>query len=306
MKVESLPAYSFFPGQIVALRGSNSSGQYFQVSEVLKLPSLPLPVSAPSQIDVVNNRVGVSEDSTGMPLNILFGSGPYTADDNLEFEPLRALCTKAADNMVDAMVLTGPFLDIEHPLLSSGDFDVPDIKGIDQDGTMATLFRQWISSQLEKVCSAVPGITIILVPSVRDAISKHVSWPQENIIKKELGLPKQVKMLPDPCFISLNEMVLGISSHDILVQLSREQISQNTKTGLLERLPGYLIEQRHFFPLYPSLSREKLGQEGMRATGDCIDLGYYKLGEWPNVRPDVLFLPSLLTPSVKVSLSTSL
>ncbi|KAK5085548.1 DNA-directed DNA polymerase alpha subunit pol12 [Lithohypha guttulata] len=300
LKVEELQTYSLFPGQIVAVRGTNASGHYFQVTEVLTIPSPPLPVSAPATIHTMNGKMGVPDDSTGSPLNILFASGPYTADDNLDFEPLQALCKKAAEDMVDAMVLTGPLLDIEHPLLAAGDFDLPDVKGIDQDANMTTLFRLWISSELEKVCSAVPSLTIVIVPSTRDAISKHVSWPQEHLVRKDLGLPKQVKMLPDPCFISLNEVVVGISSHDVLVQLSREQMSHNSKTGLLERLPNYLIEQRHFFPLYPSLSRDKLSQDGVKAVGDCIDLGYYKLGEWSNVRPDILFLPSMLTPSVKV------
>jgi len=303
LKVDTLSTYSFFPGQIVAVRGTNASGQYFQVNEILTVPPPPLPVSAPAIIDAMNEKLGVSEESTGTPLNIMFASGPYTADNNLDFEPLQALCNKATEDMVDAMILTGPFLDIEHPMLASGDFDLPDVKGIDQDANTTTLFRLWISSVLDKVCSAVPSITIILVPNVRDAISKHVSWPQEHIIRKELGLPKQVKMLPDPCFISLNEVVVGISSHDVLYQLSREQISQNNKTGLLERLPGYLIEQRHFFPLYPSLSRDKLSSDGVKATGDCIDLGYSKLGEWANVRPDLLLLPSMLTPSIKVCIA---
>lgn len=300
LKVDSLPAYSLFPGQIVALRGTNASGQYFQVSEILTMPSPAPAVTPTSMIETYNERLGASEDSTGTPLNILVASGPYTADDNLDFEPLQALCAKAIEDMVDAMVLTGPFIDIEHPLIVSGDFDLPDVKGIDQDANMATLFRLWISSHLERVCSAVPSITILLVPSVRDAISKHVSWPQESIVKRELGLGKQVKMLPDPCFISLNEILLGVTSHDILVQLSREQISHGQQNELLERLPGYIIDQRHFFPLYPPSSRERLTQGDKKATGDCIDIGYSKLGEWSKAKPDILLLPSMLTPSVKV------
>lgn len=301
LKVDDLPSYSFFPGQIIAARGTNASGQYFQVKELLTLKLPPIAVSTPAKIDAFNEVLGVSEDSTGTPLNVLFASGPYTADDNLDFEPLQALCTKAIEDMVDTMVLTGPFLDIEHPLLAAGDFDLPEIKGIDENANMLTLFRLWISSQLDRVCSAIPSMTIILVPSVRDAISKHVSFPQEQIMRKELGLPKRVNMLPDPCFISLNEIVVGISSHDIMYQLSREQISHNMKKPLAERLPSYLMEQRHFFPLYPSLSREKLSQTSTKATGDCIDLGYLKLGEWSSYRPDILFLPSMLTPSLHVS-----
>jgi DNA polymerase alpha subunit B len=307
LKINALTSsWQFFPGQIIALRGTNASGAYFTVSEVLQIPLLPVPVSSIQSIDTVNERLGISNESAGPPLNIMFASGPYTAEDNLDFEPLQALCSKAADEMADALVLTGPFLDIEHPLLASGDFDLPEGKGVDSDATLNTAFRLWISTPLQRLCSAVPSITIILVPSVRDAVSKHVSWPQDQLPKKELGLglAKQVKMLPNPCTISLNETVIGISSQDILYELSREQVSGGGGgQDLMTRLPRFLIEQRHFYPLFPPVSRHQLPKgSGPKATGACLDLGYLKLGEWWNVRPDVLVVPSMLTPSVKVSL----
>lgn len=294
LRVDALMSYQFFPGQIVALRGTNASGLYFTVKEILSLPQLPMPVSAPSVIDNINTKL----DSTSSPLNIMYASGPYTADDNLSFEPLHALCDAATTSSIDALILTGPFLDTEHPLLATGDFDLPDIKSLDTDASTTALFRLWISTPLQKMCAANPNITIILVPSVRDIVSKHTSWPQEQLTRKsDLGLPKQVKLLPNPCFISLNEVVLGISTQDILFELSREQLSHGAESDLLTRLPGYVIEQRHFFPLFPPASK---GRGGDR-TGACLDLGYLKLGEWLNVRPDVLLLPSLLTQSVKVS-----
>lgn len=300
LKIDALPSYHFFPGQIVALKGTNASGMYFTVSEVLSVPQLPMPVSNPQTLENVNEKL---ESSSGSPLNLLFASGPYTADDNLDFAPFQALCQKAADNSIDALILTGPFLDIEHPLLASGDFDIPDtIKNIDLDGTMSTLFRMWISAPLQRLCTAIPSITVILVPSVRDAVSRHVSWPQEQLKKAELDLPKQVKMLPNPCFISLNEMVIAISSQDILYELSREQVAGGSnRPDLLTTLPKYLIEQRHFFPLFPPMNREKLPHgSDTKASGATLDIGYLKLGEWLNVKPDVLLTPSALTPSVKV------
>jgi DNA polymerase alpha subunit B len=307
LKIDALtPSWQFFPGQIVALRGTNASGAYFTVSEVLQIPLLPVPASSIQSIDTINERLGVTNESAGQPLNIMFASGPYTADDNLDFEPLQALCSKAADEMADALVLTGPFLDIEHPLLATGDFDLPEGKGADSDATLNTAFRLWISTPLQRLCSAVPSITIILVPSVRDAVSKHVSWPQDQLPKKDLGLglAKQIKMLPNPCTISLNETVIGISSQDILYELSREQVSGGGGgQDLMTRLPRFLIEQRHFYPLFPPVSRYQLPKgSGPKATGACLDLGYLKLGEWWNARPDVLVVPSMLTPSVKVSL----
>lgn len=301
LKVDTLPSYQFFPGQIVALRGTNASGLYFTVKEVLSVPKLPMPSSVPNAIEAINERLEVSEDSSSPPLNIMMASGPFTAEDNLDFEPFQAICEKASEAMADALILSGPFLDIEHPLLASGDFDLPEVRGLDQESSLAALFRLWISNPLQRLCSSVPSITIVMIPSVRDAMSKHVSWPQERLAKKDLALPKQVTMLPNPSFVSLNEVVFAISSQDILYELSREQLSHGAGADLLTRLPSYLIEQRHFFPLFPPMSRDKLSSnDTVKATGACLDIGYLKLGEWMQVKPDVLILPSMLTPSVKV------
>ncbi|KIX08500.1 uncharacterized protein Z518_03156 [Rhinocladiella mackenziei CBS 650.93] len=301
LKVDTLLSYQFFPSQVVALRGTNASGLYFTVKEVLSVPQLPMPSSVPSDVMAINEKLETSDDSTSTPLNIMIASGPYTADDNLDFEPFQTICEKASEHMADALILSGPFLDIEHPMLASGDFNLPEVRGLDQDASMAALFRLWISAPLQRLCTAVPSISVLIVPSVRDAISKHVSWPQERLAKKDLALPKQVVMLPNPCFITLNEVVFGISSQDILYELSREQLSHGTVSDLLTRLPGYLIEQRHFFPLFPPMSRDRLTSNGaVKATGACLDMGYYKLGEFLQVKPDVLVLPSMLTPSVKV------
>jgi DNA polymerase alpha subunit B len=108
--------------------------------------------------------------------------------------------------------------------------------------------------------------------------------------------------------ISLNETVIGISSQDILFELSREQVSGGgAGHDLMTRLPRFLIEQRHFYPLFPPVSRDHLPKgSGSKATGACLDVGYLKLGEWFNVRPDVLVVPSMLTPSVKVQLPRQL
>lgn len=308
LKVDSLPVH-FFPGEIVALKGINASGQYFSVKEVLPIPLLPPAASTPAALDAINERLGGSESA--QPLNVLISSGPYTADDNLEFEPLKELCQKAADQCADSLILMGPFLDIEHPLVASGDFDLPEVKGYDPDtATLATVFRHCVTAPLQRLVAAIPSVTIIMVPSVRDAVSKHVSWPQEQLPKKELGLPKQVRMVSNPVTLSLNETVVGLCSHDVLYELRREEVlSGRPKEGnLLTRLPKYLIEQRHFAPIFPPTSREHLpksGVEGGLATGAMLDLSYFKLGEWWNVRPDVLITPSLLPPFVKVGRLTN-
>ena len=48
LKLDNLASFSFFPGQIVAVRGVNSSGKYFQVHEVLE-PPMRAPASSSSE-----------------------------------------------------------------------------------------------------------------------------------------------------------------------------------------------------------------------------------------------------------------
>ena len=310
LQIESL-SHEFFPGQIVAVRGINASGLYFSVNEVLEVPMLPPAASLPSTLDTLNERLGAEEGSedTAHALNVLISSGPYTADDNLDFEPLQALCEKAAETFADVLIMIGPVFDLEHPLVASGDFDLPDDPSIEPDkATLIDAFRILIGKPLRQLALQVPYITIILVPSVRDMISKHVSWPQEPLDKKPLGLPKQVKVVTNPVTISLNEIVVGISAQDVLYDLRREEVlvGRPKETSLLSRLPRHVIRQRHFYPLFPPSDRTTLPKTGTPegvATGMPLDVSYLKLGEWLNVRPDMLISPSALSPFAKVRLS---
>ncbi len=248
----------------------------------------------------------MDSDSEPMPLNVMFASGPYTADDNLDFEPLHALCDRAADIYVDALVLNGPFIDAEHPLIASGDFDLPDEAIVEPDtATMSTVFKYVISPALNRLAHANPNIIILLVPSVRDVIDKHVSWPQDAFPRKELGLPKAAKIIGNPMTLSINEALLGISSQDILRELRTEELvgGRREDPNLLSRLSRCLIEQRHYFPLFPPMDRSKLQKTGTETgipPGAMLDVSYLKLGEMVSVRPDILVIPSMLPAFAKV------
>ncbi|MCJ1309724.1 DNA-directed DNA polymerase alpha subunit pol12 [Agyrium rufum] len=310
LQLDEVTSQGFFPGQIVAVRGINASGKYFAVNEVLEVPLLPLATSVPSEIEAAHKRLGVEDDSDltspSNALNVLVASGPYTADDNLDFEPLAALCETAQENYSDVLILVGPFLDTDHPLIATGDFELPDDASIEPDkATLSDVFRILIASKLRQLAQAVPSITIVMVPSVRDAVSKHVSWPQDVLPKRELGLPKQARMVSNPVTISINEIVIGISAQDVLHDLRREEvyIGKPKEMNVLARLPRHVIEQGHFFPVYPPTDRTQLPRSGTEdgiANGTPIDVAYLKLGEWLNARPDLLILPSTLTPFVKV------
>ncbi|OTB05871.1 hypothetical protein M426DRAFT_319559 [Hypoxylon sp. CI-4A] len=303
--------YQFFPGQIVAFRGINSSGNEFVVQEVIDIPLLPNAASAPAAIETHRERLrggpdAMDADDEPAPLNVMIASGPYSADDNLDFEPLHALCSRAADTYADVLILVGPFIDVDHPLIASGDFDLPEDAGVDVDtATMSTVFKYMIAPALNRLATSNPSMTILLIPSVRDVIDKHVSWPQDLILRKDLGLPKPVRIVGNPMTLFINEALLGISSQDILWDLKHEELigGRTKEPDLFSRISKYLIEQRHYFPIFPPLDRQKLPKVGAAdglPTGAMLDTSYLKLGEMMNVRPDVMIIPSALPPFAKV------
>ncbi|KAL2017347.1 hypothetical protein VTK56DRAFT_2270 [Thermocarpiscus australiensis] len=321
LNLGKLKGAHFFPGQIVALRGINSSGREFTVHEILDIPLLPNAASTPDALSAHLERLrggpdAMDSDSEPMPLNILFASGPYTADDNLDFEPLHTICSEAADTYVDALVLTGPFIDMEHPLIASGDFDLPAEAQYEPDkATMSTAFKYLISPALNRLVASNPHVTILLVPSVRDVLAKHVSWPQDAFPRRELGLPKTARIVGNPMTLGVNEVVLGVSSQDVLWELRHEELvwrgghhrQQQQQAGdavaPVSRACRYLLEQRHFFPLFPPTDRRRLPRTGAAEgvpPGAMLDVSYLKLGEMVNVRPDVLVVPSALPPFAKV------
>ncbi|QUC22687.1 uncharacterized protein UV8b_06928 [Ustilaginoidea virens] len=324
LKMHKVPSWSFFPGQVVALRGTNATGGEFVVEQVLDVPLLPSAASTPSALEAHRARMSgvppgggaaaATTDSDAAapapapaPLTILYAAGPYTADDNLDYEPLHALCSQAADALADALVLAGPFLDIDHPLVAAGDFDLPpeDEAALDPDtATMSAVFRHLVAPALNRACAANPHLTVVLVPSVRDVLARHVSWPQDAIARKELGLAKAARIVSNPMTLSMNEVVVGVSSQDVLHELRNEECSRACPPGdLMGRLCRYLVEQRHYFPLFPPTDRARLPRTGTQsglATGAVLDPSYLRLGEMVNVRPDVMVVPSSLPPFAKV------
>lgn len=313
LNIESI-SYEFFPGQIVAVRGINASGEYFSVNEILEIPLPPASASLPSALDAWNKQLGVEEGqdtaSSSLALNVLFASGPYTTDDNLAFEPLHALCDKAETTYADVLFLIGPFLDLEHPLVASGNFELPDDPSIEPDkATLTDAFRLMVGAALARLARAVPSITIILVPSARDAVNKHVAWPQEPFTKRELGLPKQARVVSNPIALSLNEITVGVTAQDILFDLRREEavVGRPKESDILARLPSHLIQQRHFSPIFPPVDRAVLPKTGTQegiATGMPLDVSYFQLGEL-NVRHDILVTPSALPSFAKVCTSSN-
>ncbi|KAJ8607897.1 hypothetical protein MRB53_039993 [Persea americana] len=131
LKLDGL-GYDLFPGKIVALRGSNVSGEYFAVTEVLSMPLVPLAASTPEELDVHTTRLTGSDGET---------------------RPL------SEEEKTDVLILTGPFLDLEHPAIASGDLEqyLPADTKIQPDrATIQDVFRALISQPLQRLLKPFP------------------------------------------------------------------------------------------------------------------------------------------------------
>jgi DNA polymerase alpha subunit B len=310
LRVGALPDFQLFPGKIVALRGVNATGEFFSATGALAPPPL-YPVSSDvASLDA--NSARVAESGSDRPLVVMVASGPYTRDDDLDFAPLHALLAAAEAQHADALLLSGPFVDAEHPLVRTGDFDLPAGYPADPDrATLTDLFRACISAPLSALAAALPGCAIALCPSPRDAVGRHVAWPQDRLAARrgELALPRTASLVPNPMLLSLNEAHVAVSTLDALQQISvTEAVSRSVRMRsnlFLERLARQLLEQRHLFPLFPPADRQQAAaraeDDGLELgpIGSCLDVAYLKLGEL-RVKPDVLVTTSILPPFVKV------
>ena len=110
---------------------------------------------------------------------------------------------------------------------------------------------------------------------------------------------KKVKLLPNPCIISLNEIVIGISSADIMFHISNEEVQRNPiEPNRLSRMAQHVIAQKHFYPLFPPPAKSALNA----IASMPVDIAWLRLCEIEKMMPDVLILPSGLGGFAKVSL----
>ncbi|GJN89906.1 hypothetical protein Rhopal_002895-T1 [Rhodotorula paludigena] len=295
MKVRGAPPGSggmgMFPGCLVGLKGQNGGGKLFSVKEVLMMPPIDATYTAPSEILARQYGTGPKELG-GNPMSVIVAAGPYTVDSNLDYEPLQAMLGLVQEERPDVLILTGPFVDAEHPLITSGD--------VDEFPTQ--LFRSRITTKLAHLLANSPRTAVILVPNGRDLTSQHAAFPQAPLVKEpELGLPKGVRLLPNPTMFSINEVVFGVASVDTLWSLKSSEFfrkcadAEPAKPGeedpsakdVMARTCRHLLRHRSFYPVFPSPPPSKM----LDALN--LDITHYDLVKMGSSGPDIVIAPSI-------------
>ncbi|KAM9207843.1 LOW QUALITY PROTEIN: DNA polymerase alpha subunit B [Leptosomus discolor] len=263
LDLSELKEYSLFPGQVVALEGTNSTGRRMVVSKLYE--GVPLPFHAPPPEPAPEQRM------------VLVACGPYTPSDSLAYDPLTDLLEVIARDRPDVCVLFGPFLDAKHE----------QVENCQLLGSFAEVFKLCLRMIIEGTRSA--GSHLVFVPSLRDVHHDYV-YPQPPFLYPEL--PKddkpRVHFVSDPCTLDVDGVVFGLTSTDLLFHMGAEEISSSSGiSDRFTRILKHILTQRSYYPLYPPSEELNVDYESFDA--------YAALP----VTPDVLVTPSELRYFVK-------
>lgn len=308
LDLTNLKGYSLFSGQIVILKGRNPTGRSFIVQQVLPLPELGAPVSTKKELQEFEEL----SDETG--LKIVVASGPYSNQHTLDYQRLTKFAQQINSTIrPHVVVLNGPFIDITNNSVSQGE-----IEADKQSRNLDEVFKKLITPILRSIN---PRIQIILIPSLKDTSIKHCSYPQDAFDRKKFGLPKNVKIFPNPTSFSINEVLIGNSNLDVFKDLKdvyKDDPTNSTKVlnNRFERIANHIFEQRRFYPSFPGSIRRNviksdgnselhggIMQEELSDTtvgGSSLEVPYLGLTELGSSLPDILISPSELKFFVKV------
>jgi len=257
--LSQLPAFSLFPGQVVAMDCTNPNGSRL-VAHTLH------PAKVTSPVEVTGLEVGEL-------LSVIVACGPFTTSDSCDQEPLDDFLTILKDEKPSLAILLGPFVDARNVHIAESDqnFDA-----------------QW-QNMVTKILEATAGLEteVVLVPSSRDACTLPV-YPQPPVQLTDSVTKPNLHCVSDPSTITVSGVTLGVSSTDILFHLGKEEISFPPRSGdRMCRLASHLLTQGSYYPLHPPSEEVNIDWEQLEMKAGL------------DRSPHVLLLPSDLTHFVR-------
>ena len=281
-----LESFSLFPGQIIGVEGVNLTGASMLAGQIYTPPRAAMQMTDRDTLSIYHHYGGELETDVGTleefefmdgkPLAIYVAGGPYTTSDGLDFAPLHDLLARIVAEAPDVVILMGPFLNEGHPAL--------------EDPLLAASFEELFEQKVADVITReLEGLAtkIVMVPSLRDVQHDHV-FPQPPF-PADLGLAPTVSRLSNPCVFSINEMVVAVSTNDIIKALAAEEtfrVPAGAPTDRMHRLVDHVLTQRSFYPVFPP------------PPGSQLDYSQSHLLNLPTT-PDILILASDLRYFVK-------
>lgn len=250
LDVSAVPDFLLYPGKIIAAVG-NCSSLRFRVNQFLPSHASPM----------------YPKQDAGLPLNMVVACGPFSCVSNLEYEPLLALLATIGSEKC-TLVLCGPFLDCENECFKEN--LCPSSSVIGSDNT----YQESLDRLLQMVLSRTSNCDLIIVPSTQD-LAQLTPLPQQPYqCPSVLGL----NMFPNPCCFTANGYLVGISTADVLKEISTGSFSRTSRpVNRIKQAFGEILEQRCFQPFCPS--------------DTPVDLQHLEILHLPS-SPDLLITPS--------------
>lgn len=257
LDLSKLRQYALFPGQIIAVQGTNPTGGTFIAHKVFTSAVLPSPVHPPC----INQT-----------LSIVVAAGPFTQTDNLMYQPLEDLAKYVIQHKPHVLLLIGPFVDSSHVLIS--------------DGSLAETYQDLYEKLITNFMESLKGTRthVIVVTSSQDAVAAPIYPTPPGTLKKSLPL---LQIVSDPSMLTINGLVIGITSVDVLMHLGKQELSLSAGDDRLGRLASHLIKQQNFYPLYPP------------SEDFLVDIDLWDSHSWFSVTPHILIIPSDLRYFIK-------
>ncbi|CAH8458487.1 unnamed protein product [Heterobilharzia americana] len=259
---KDLSCYSVYSGQPLLIRGVNPTGQSLGAMEIFQIP-----ISKPPEINPNNCMES---------LHIMIACGPYTLSTSHDPTGLFNLLRSVKQSKPHILILLGPFVDSEHPSIESY-----------SETTYEELFQSRVNS-ISEWCSHL-SIKLVIVSSWRElhhdpvyptpAIDK--SWTEKT--PDLLSSYEKVQFAPDPCLIQIGDYIFGVTSVDVLKDLSCEEISAGCSgSDRITRLCRHILASGSFYPVHP--------------PDDDLPLDYPLWDKYAqfSVTPHCLILPSKL------------
>ncbi|EFN58390.1 hypothetical protein CHLNCDRAFT_10114, partial [Chlorella variabilis] len=273
LDVSHCPTNRLFPGQVVAMLGTNPSGHCIVASQLLPgAAAAPLPCTSLEQLATYATATGARG------VLVVAAAGPFTSSEDLEYAPLGALLDYCAGAKPDVLLLVGPFVDEEHPLVRGGLLEE----------TFDDIYASRVLGQISRFSKRVGGCTqVLLVPSTRD-VHHHPVLPQPPLDELQAAA-QSATALANPVTLRCNEAVVGVGAADWLMACIREEMPLSVAANeRLTALAAHLPAQSSYFPIFPPPLGTPLD---CSKAGAALDMPY---------APDLLLLPSDLAPFAKL------
>ena len=238
--------YLLYPGQVVGVLGRMSTAG-LHAEKIVAGATIP--------------EVGFSEPSqtAAGPVHVTIASGPFSPENMLIFDAISDLEVRVRDHSPDKLILMGPFLDINHPIIACG--IVQDSFG--RPANFEDIYKEEIIPKLARLARACDNARteLVIVPSTSEARidfplpqppMDKLAAPIWKLLKKEL--PNSVKFVSNPATVRIGDYNVLITSADALTSINTNVLFKQTD-GLSNRVDACLeqiLKARTLFPVMPS------------------------------------------------------